>query len=175
MPESVKIEAAGHVQMGIVWQVTSRPDRAMTLSRAARAAVLYAGGLAQERLGVVRELGSDSHPEQGAALLREPRREAALNRTRWIRGLVWPDVTPLAKSVMGQKVLAGETAIVYVLAREMETQELIREFQAFQRGRSRRRSRTADPYQPLADLHAQMVRARRPVRPDPVTNGRQVV
>jgi hypothetical protein len=160
LPESIGIEVGSQVKMGVVWSLTGRRERVFTLSRTDQAAVLYAGGLAQERLGVPRGQGSESDLEQIEGLLPAPRRPAALRRARLVLDLVWTDVPVLAGAISEQMVLSGETAIFYVLAQSADTAQLIQAAEALERpsgaGRTRR-----DPYASLVDLYRNLVHRRR--------------
>jgi hypothetical protein len=79
--------------------------------------MLAAGGLAQARIGLPVELGTFSDERQiaGLGLARSGAAKARRLAAR-ILELVWPDVELLAQAVVEHNVLAGETAIAYVLA-----------------------------------------------------------
>jgi hypothetical protein len=110
--DSIGIEVGTRIKMGVVVR-----DGDHQLSRSAFAAVLAAGGLAQARIGAPITLGTGSDEQQiadlrlSATTVTKARQSAAK-----IVDLVWPDVLLLADVVVEHNVLAGETALAYVLA-----------------------------------------------------------
>jgi hypothetical protein len=113
IPESLGLDVGAFVQTGVV--VATEPW-ARRLSRTNVVAVLAAGGLAQQRIGVPAHSGSGSDEDQieelrlGAAAVANARRRASE-----ILELVWPDVLMVADQLVEHTVLSGETALSYVL------------------------------------------------------------
>ncbi len=161
LPESIGIEVGSQIKMGVVWSLTGRRERVFSLSRTDQAVVLYAGGLAQERLGVPRGQGSESDLEQIERLLPTRSRPAALRRARQVLDLVWADVPVLADAVCEHVVLTGETAIVYIIAHIMDTVRLVREVGALEATSSRTGAPGRDPYASLVELYRTLVHRRR--------------
>jgi hypothetical protein len=125
--ESIGLEVSARVKMGVV--VHARGVEG--LSRTNIAAILAAGGLAQQRIGAPSTLGTGSDERQIADLrLSASAVRKARRRSAEILDLVWPDVELVAGAVTESNVLAGETVLAYVLAAQLDQSTALKEISA---------------------------------------------
>jgi hypothetical protein len=123
LPASIGIDVGTLMRSGLVrTSLGGHP-----LSPTAWGAVILAGGLAQRRLGVPETLGTEQDQEQLAALgLTSLGRRRAHRVAEQVLDRVWPDVELLAEAVAEHTVLAGETALAYLLAMRIPATEASR-------------------------------------------------
>ncbi|HLH68294.1 MAG TPA: hypothetical protein VKY90_04515 [Candidatus Dormibacteraeota bacterium] len=123
LPTSIGIDVGTLMRSGLV---RTNP-RTRPLSPTAWGAVIMAGGLAQRRLGVPETLGTEQDREQLEALgLTSSGRRRACRIAEHVLDRVWPDVELLAEAVAEHTVLAGETALAYLLAVQAPGAEALR-------------------------------------------------
>jgi hypothetical protein len=123
LPASIGIDVGTLMRSGLV----RTGSRSRALSPTAWGAVLLAGGLAQRRLGVPDTLGTEQDQEQFTALgLTSSEARRARRLAEQVLDRVWPDVEPLAEAVAEHTVLAGETALAYLLALRAPAEEASR-------------------------------------------------